>query len=81
MSQKNKIIERYGIWLADLICIGFVFVLSTYVRFGNFCWLYEAVHRIVGRDGDTWVCKRIAAYTSRDGVLPRKNDDGIFSQR
>lgn len=36
MSQKNKIIERYGIWLADLICIIVVFVLSTYVRFGNF---------------------------------------------
>ena len=36
MTQKNKIIERYGIWLADLICIVGVFVLSTYIRFGNF---------------------------------------------
>lgn len=36
MTQKNKIIERYGIWIADLICIVTIFILSTYVRFGNF---------------------------------------------
>jgi len=36
MSQKNKIIERYGIWLADLVCIIIIFILSTFIRFGNF---------------------------------------------
>ena len=36
MSQKNKIIERYGIWLADLVCILVIFISSTYIRFGNF---------------------------------------------
>lgn len=36
MTQKNKIIERYGIWLADLMCIIIVFISSTYIRFGNF---------------------------------------------
>lgn len=36
MSQKNKIIERYSIWLIDLICILIIFVSSTFIRFGNF---------------------------------------------
>lgn len=36
MTQKNKIIERYGIWLADLLCIVIIFISSTYIRFGNF---------------------------------------------
>ncbi len=36
MSQKNRIIERYGIWLADMICILIIFISSTYIRFGNF---------------------------------------------
>ena len=36
MSQKNRIIERYGIWLADLVCILVIFISSTYIRFGNF---------------------------------------------
>lgn len=36
MAQKNKIIERYGIWLADLLCIVIIFISSTYIRFGNF---------------------------------------------
>lgn len=36
MAQKNKIIERYGIWLADLLCIMIIFISSTYIRFGNF---------------------------------------------
>jgi exopolysaccharide biosynthesis polyprenyl glycosylphosphotransferase len=26
----------YGLWLADILCIGVSFVLSTYIRFGNF---------------------------------------------
>ncbi|MCR5595101.1 MAG: sugar transferase [Lachnospiraceae bacterium] len=36
MNQKNKIIERYGIWLVDLLCILIIFISSTYIRFGNF---------------------------------------------
>ncbi len=36
MNQKNKIVEVYGLWFADLIAIGISFVLSTYIRFGNF---------------------------------------------
>ena len=36
MNQKNRIIERYGIWLSDLVCILIIFVSSTYIRFGNF---------------------------------------------
>ena len=36
MAQKNRIIERYGIWLCDLICILIIFISSTYIRFGNF---------------------------------------------
>lgn len=36
MAQKNRIIERYGIWLCDLICILVIFISSTYIRFGNF---------------------------------------------
>ena len=36
MTQKNRIIERYGIWLADLLCILIIFISSTYIRFGNF---------------------------------------------
>lgn len=36
MNQKNKIIEVYGLWFADLIAIGISFVLATYIRFGNF---------------------------------------------
>lgn len=36
MKQKNKIIEVYGLWFADLVSIGISFVLATYIRFGNF---------------------------------------------
>lgn len=36
MAQKNRIIERYGVWLCDLLCILIIFISSTYVRFGNF---------------------------------------------
>lgn len=36
MKQTNKIIEVYGLWFADLICILVSFVLATYIRFGNF---------------------------------------------
>ena len=36
MKQKNKIIEVYGLWFADLICIVISFIAATYIRFGNF---------------------------------------------
>lgn len=36
MKQKNKIIEVYGLWFADLLCILAAFILATYIRFGNF---------------------------------------------
>lgn len=36
MNQKNKIIEVYGLWFADLAAIGISFILATYIRFGNF---------------------------------------------
>ena len=36
MNQKNKIIEVYGLWFADLVAIGISFTLATYIRFGNF---------------------------------------------
>ena len=35
MKQTNKIIEVYGLWFADLVCI-LTFVIATYIRFGNF---------------------------------------------
>lgn len=36
MNQKNKIVEVYGLWFADLVTIVISFVLATYLRFGNF---------------------------------------------
>ena len=36
MNQKNKIVEVYGLWFADLIAIVISFTLATYIRFGNF---------------------------------------------
>ena len=36
MSQKNKIVEIYGLWFADLVTIVGSFILATYLRFGNF---------------------------------------------
>lgn len=36
MKQKNKIIEVYGLWFADLVVILAAFVIATYIRFGNF---------------------------------------------
>ena len=36
MNQKNKVIEEYGLWFADLVTIGISFVLATYIRYGNF---------------------------------------------
>lgn len=36
MKQKNKIVEVYGLWFADLVCIMVSFFLATYLRFGNF---------------------------------------------
>ena len=36
MNQKNKIVEVYGLWFADLVTIVVSFILATYIRFGNF---------------------------------------------
>ena len=36
MNQKNKIVEVYGLWFADLVAIGISYILATYIRFGNF---------------------------------------------
>ena len=36
MNQKNKIVEVYGLWFADLVVIGISFIIATYLRFGNF---------------------------------------------
>ncbi len=36
MKQKNKIIEVYGLWFADLASILAAFIAATYIRFGNF---------------------------------------------
>ena len=36
MNQKNKIMEIYGLWFADLVTVGISFILATYLRFGNF---------------------------------------------
>lgn len=36
MNRKNKVIEIYGLWFIDLICIVISFFASTYIRFGNF---------------------------------------------
>lgn len=36
MNQKNKVMEVYGLWFADLLTIVISFILATYIRFGNF---------------------------------------------
>ena len=36
MRQKNKIVEVYGLWFADLVAIVGSFILATYLRFRNF---------------------------------------------
>ena len=36
MNQKNKVVEVYGLWFADLFAIVISFTLATYIRFGNF---------------------------------------------
>lgn len=36
MNKKNRIVEVYGLWFADLAVIWVSFMLATYIRFGNF---------------------------------------------
>ncbi len=36
MNQKNRIIEVYGLWFADLVVVCVSFIAATYIRFGNF---------------------------------------------
>lgn len=35
-NRKYKVIETYGLWFVDLMSILISFVVSTYIRFGNF---------------------------------------------
>ena len=36
MNGKNKVIITYGLYLVDIVTIAISFVLSTFIRFGNF---------------------------------------------
>lgn len=36
MNQKNRMLERYGLWIADLTSIIISFLTATYIRFGNY---------------------------------------------
>ncbi|MCR5304066.1 MAG: sugar transferase [Lachnospiraceae bacterium] len=36
MKRKNRVMEVYGLWAADLCAIVLSFFLATYIRFGNF---------------------------------------------
>lgn len=36
MNRKNKVIETYGLLFLDLVSIVISFLVSTYIRFGNF---------------------------------------------
>lgn len=36
MNKKNRIVEVYGLWFADLAVVWVSFILATYIRFGNF---------------------------------------------
>lgn len=49
MNHRSKIIEVYGLWAADLLCIWAAFVLSTYFRFNNLHGMQDRlVHLQVG---------------------------------
>ena len=36
MTRQNKVFVTYGLFFADLLSIVVSFIVSTYVRFGNF---------------------------------------------
>ncbi len=36
MNQKNRMLERYGLWIIDLASIMISFLTATYIRFGNY---------------------------------------------
>lgn len=49
MNNKNKVIITYGLWIVDMVTIAIMFVLATYVRFGNFRDMYDKKsHFMVG---------------------------------
>lgn len=49
MNNKNKVIITYGLWLIDMVTIAIMFVLATYIRFGNFRDMYDKnSHFMVG---------------------------------
>ena len=49
MKQRNRIIEVYGLWLADLLCIWATFMLATFIRHPNIHYVEDiTVHYQVG---------------------------------
>ncbi|MCL2051101.1 MAG: sugar transferase [Lachnospiraceae bacterium] len=49
MSRRNKIIEVYGLWVIDLLCIWLMFLLATSLRHPNFSDMgYQSIHFQVG---------------------------------
>lgn len=48
MNQKNKILQNYGLWLLDLICITLSYWVATNLRFaGNNDWGSKTLHYAV----------------------------------
>ncbi len=48
MNQKNRVLQNYGLWLLDLICITFSYWLATNLRFaGNNDWGSKTLHYAV----------------------------------
>lgn len=48
MNQKNKILQNYGLWLVDLICITLSYWVATNLRFaGNNDWGSKTLHYAV----------------------------------
>jgi len=35
MEQKNKVLQTYGIWLLDMICLAISYIIATQIRFGG----------------------------------------------
>ena len=48
MVRRNKVIMTYGLWLADLLCIIFSYMIANYIRYGNFSDMADrSVHIMV----------------------------------
>jgi exopolysaccharide biosynthesis polyprenyl glycosylphosphotransferase len=35
MNQKNKVLQTYGLWLIDMLCIGVSYCFATWLRYNN----------------------------------------------